>query len=469
MLSNSYSFNTELSVLSTNNLSLDSDHALNANLRLLAQRVKFKAQFLSQANDFSIPEKPKKIDSIKSKTLKVEDNKFLSSHSQDTLSDLYNYKESVFKEIPLLVLSVEQFGTLEVIEDYLLNKLASKEDTYSFGNQAYKNYHKFGDQIQDFIQDRLENNEFEENEDDGQLKSSSLEDEANLNNTGDSLGNLIKSSLIKPRKIPGINTIGGSLNNIGSGNNGSDLGHLLLQKSESLKTKSETMNKMIYREDRKKWVDKFTGKDINFKKYLEVKFYKNNEEIDKTKTIYEIFCRFRNNNEPYNHCMDDQFIIAYKLFTKKQDFCSYGRQSFIKESIKPNNPISLDYKQILQNLIIKIKDIESLLVDEDVTSIIQVMILINELKDLDKKLISFATPFNQLLIELKNKPELSTIIDHFKREKDDKLIIYEPIIDDNSLRNLKISLILNKSFNVNNVFFIIYFFLLRILLLSLLV
>ena len=76
ILSNSYSFDTELSVVSTNNLSLDSDHALNADLRLLAQRVKFKAQFLPQSNDFSIPEKPKKFDSIKSKSFKVEDDKF---------------------------------------------------------------------------------------------------------------------------------------------------------------------------------------------------------------------------------------------------------------------------------------------------------------------------------------------------------------------------------------------------------
>ena len=454
MLSNSYSFNTEFSVLPTNNLSLDRDHALNADLRLLAQRVKFKAQFLPQVNEFSSPEKLKKIELSKSKSLKVEEDKFFS-YSQDTLRDIYHYKESIFKEIPLLVLSVEQFGTLEVIEDYLLNKLASKEDAN--GNKGYRKYNKFEDQMQDFIKEKLENNEFEENKDESQLESSSLEDEANLsasNSVATSLRNVIKSPVITKAGISKAKTagsgIGGSLNNIGSGNNNTDLGILPLQKSESLKLKSETMNKITYKQDRKRWVDRFTGKDINFKKYLDVKFYVNGEEIDKTKTIYEIFCRFRNNNKPYNHYMDDQFIIGYGIFAKKQDYFSYGQLFTAKESIRPNNSISLDYKQILQNMIVKIKDTESLLVDEDVTSILQVMILINELKDLDKKLLSFATPFNQLLIELKNKPELTSIVDTFKQEKEDKLLIYEPIIEDNSLLNQKISHSLNKAFNVKS-------------------
>ena len=47
--------------------------------------------------------------------------------------ELYSHKEDMLKYIPSLVLSVEQFGTLEVIEDYLLNKLSSKEDLHAFG------------------------------------------------------------------------------------------------------------------------------------------------------------------------------------------------------------------------------------------------------------------------------------------------------------------------------------------------
>lgn len=42
--------------------------------------------------------------------------------------ELFENKERVFKEIPSLMLAVELFGTFEVIEDYLLNKLTGKED-----------------------------------------------------------------------------------------------------------------------------------------------------------------------------------------------------------------------------------------------------------------------------------------------------------------------------------------------------
>lgn len=41
---------------------------------------------------------------------------------------MYETKERIFKEVPYLMLAVELFGTFEVIEDYLLNRLAGKED-----------------------------------------------------------------------------------------------------------------------------------------------------------------------------------------------------------------------------------------------------------------------------------------------------------------------------------------------------
>ena len=476
MLSNSYSFNTEFSTIPINTQALDRDHVLTTDLRFLSQRVKFKAQFIPQANDINSPERLKKANLSKSKSLKIEDNKcFGGGTSQDAPYDIYNYKESIFKETPFLVLSVEQFGTLEVIEEYLLNKFSSKEEIYPFGGgsgyQGYKKSsksNKFEDQMQEIIKERLDNNEFNENEDDEQLDAGSLEEEIILSNA---LGNIIKSPVIKSNntytskeKTSGNSTIGGLNGNI------SGLGNLPLQKSESIKLKGDIMNKIVFKQDKKRWIDKFTGKDVNFKKHLEVKFYKNGEEIDKTKTIYEIFCRFRNNNKPYNHYMDDQFIIEYKLFlVKKTDFSYYEQFTTKETNESSNNSISLDHKRILQNIITKIKNIEYFLSDEHITSIIQVMILINELKELDKKLLSFASPFNQLLIELKKNPALSNIVDMFKREKENKLIIYQPIIDDNLVRNSKISLTLNRAFNVIALYSIILNLLLRILSLLLLV
>lgn len=67
---------------------------------------------------------------------------------------------------------------------------------------------------------------------------------------------------------------------------------LSLQKSVSaLKSKSESKSKA----DKQKWIDKFTGKDLNFKKYLEIKFYINGKEIPKEKTIFELFYKYKPN------------------------------------------------------------------------------------------------------------------------------------------------------------------------------
>jgi len=96
-------------------------------LRFLAQRVKFKAQYSSESKS----ERKKSLGTpelLKNKSTKIDEEKKIFPTSLETQTELYYYKDSIFKEVPLLALSVEQFGTLEVIEDYLLNKLNSKED-----------------------------------------------------------------------------------------------------------------------------------------------------------------------------------------------------------------------------------------------------------------------------------------------------------------------------------------------------
>jgi len=68
-------------------------------------------------------------------------------------------------------------------------------------------------------------------------------------------------------------------------------GALSLQKSHShMKTKYESK---FIKNDKKKWVDRLTGKEINFKKYLELKFYIGDEEVNKTNTVYEIFSKHK--------------------------------------------------------------------------------------------------------------------------------------------------------------------------------
>eukprot|EP00330_Aristerostoma_sp_ATCC50986_P003206 CAMPEP_0114578930 /NCGR_PEP_ID=MMETSP0125-20121206/3401_1 /TAXON_ID=485358 ORGANISM="Aristerostoma sp., Strain ATCC 50986" /NCGR_SAMPLE_ID=MMETSP0125 /ASSEMBLY_ACC=CAM_ASM_000245 /LENGTH=85 /DNA_ID=CAMNT_0001769355 /DNA_START=3087 /DNA_END=3347 /DNA_ORIENTATION=+ len=77
--------------------------------------------------------------------------------ASDSQMELFMFKEQLFKELPLLVLSVEQFGTLEVIEDYLLNKLNSKEDLAS-GMLGRKDIH-------DYIREKFEANQDKDSDD----------------------------------------------------------------------------------------------------------------------------------------------------------------------------------------------------------------------------------------------------------------------------------------------------------------
>lgn len=93
-------------------------------LKFLSQRVRFKVRF---------NENPEFPGLTKSKSAHAKDKyspfggfgyKPYSKESKDILE----FKESLLKEIPLLVLSIEQFGTLEIIEDFLLNKITGKND-----------------------------------------------------------------------------------------------------------------------------------------------------------------------------------------------------------------------------------------------------------------------------------------------------------------------------------------------------
>ncbi len=63
------------------------------------------------------------INSIKMQNIREMEQGFLSQQQ-----GLFDYKVKFFTEIPVFVMSLEQFGTLESIEEYLLNKLEGKGD-----------------------------------------------------------------------------------------------------------------------------------------------------------------------------------------------------------------------------------------------------------------------------------------------------------------------------------------------------
>lgn len=78
----------------------------------MSQRCRFKARFIQGDEEKNI-------------SASIEDLEKLES------------KKKVFKEVPVLMLSVEQFGTFEVIEDYLLNKFNGKEDINPFTQKKF--------------------------------------------------------------------------------------------------------------------------------------------------------------------------------------------------------------------------------------------------------------------------------------------------------------------------------------------
>jgi len=98
-------------------------------MKFLSQRIRFKVRFNENFESLFLS---------KSKSAHIKEKNGCSSifesnnHNKGNFSkesrDILEFKESLLKEIPLLVLSIEQFGTLEIIEDFLLNKITGKND-----------------------------------------------------------------------------------------------------------------------------------------------------------------------------------------------------------------------------------------------------------------------------------------------------------------------------------------------------
>ena len=100
-------------------------------MKFLSQRVRFKVRF-NENQEFG--NNNKSLFLIKSKSTHIKDKNLNNNIEQNNKNyskesrDILEFKESLLKEIPLLVLSIEQFGTLEIIEDFLLNKITGKND-----------------------------------------------------------------------------------------------------------------------------------------------------------------------------------------------------------------------------------------------------------------------------------------------------------------------------------------------------
>jgi len=407
--------NSDLFSLSTARSLQEYESTLSSDLRFLAQRIRFKAQYCSETK---VAEKRKSglvlPNLSKGKSLKPEEDKKMFPSSLETQNELFTYKDSVFKEVPLLALSVEQFGTLEVIEDYLLNKLNSKEDLAGG---------LFGRNFNEFVQEKYEsnNNDQEEEDDDQESEQTdnSIEDPNLPKNAG-----INKVPITNPKsKSPGAFT---------------------LQKSHSTtKTKHEAK---FVKNERRRWVDRLTGKEVNFKKYLELKFYINDEEVDKNKSIYEIFSKHRSKNNPAGTLRfggTEDVIVEYKLALKKVDGFEFASPG--KDQYKQMNLLCLDHKSILQNMISQIASLDLKTNDPTVREIIQMIAFIHQLVDIDKRILSPATMFNASLIDLESNYGLGSLIQSYKAES--ALLTRKDIVTPEEFVNKKISAMTYKYVN----------------------
>jgi len=199
--------------------------------------------------------------------------------------------------------------------------------------------------------------------------------------------------------------------------------------------------------EKRRWVDRLTGKEVNFKKYLELKFFINDEEVDKTKSIYEIFTKRRSQLNPNGGLRFggvEDVIIEYKLVPKKVDgfeFTSSG-----KDQYKQMNLLCLDHKSILQNMISEIASLDLKTSDTTVKEIIQMMSFIHQLVDFDKRVLSPASMFNALLIDLKVNYGLEVLVESYRSES--ALLNRKDIVTPDEFVNKKISALAYKYVNV---------------------
>ena len=77
--------------------------------------------------------------------------------------------------------------------------------------------------------------------------------------------------------------------------------------------------------------------------------------------------------------------------------------------------VCLDHRSVLQNLVNKISSLNFKTTDTSVQEIIKTITFIHELVDLDKKILSPATVFNTLLIDLTTSSGFEQLITAYKK------------------------------------------------------
>ena len=115
-----------------------------------------------------------------------------------------------------------------------------------------------------------------------------------------------------------------------------------------------------------------------------------------------------------------------------------------KEEKSTIRSLCMDERQIIQNLINKIRGLELGVSDTNLTLIVKFLLFVSELRQIDSQIGSKSSPFAGLLVELSNKHGLKKSIELFKSKARENELVQEPILPQKVLENTKLSALLDK-------------------------
>lgn len=103
---------------------------------------------------------------------------------------------------------------------------------------------------------------------------------------------------------------------------------------------------------------------------------------------------------------------------------------------------------MIQNLINKLKDVDLGVNDDNLTSVVQLLVFLNDLRHIDAQLTSKSSLFAPALVDLSNKHGMQKCIEHYLESSlKSGLLPGELMLANKDLENLKLSSLLDKTVN----------------------
>lgn len=134
--------------------------------------------------------------------------------------------------------------------------------------------------------------------------------------------------------------------------------------------------------------------------------------------------------------------IEYKL-CMKQDVQS-AQDNPSSEERASIRSLCMDEKQIIYNLINKVKGLDLGVSDANLTLIVKFLLFVSELRQIEPHFRSKSSPFSRLLMELSNKHGLQKSIESYRSSFNGNGLTQEAILPQKALENTKLSALLDK-------------------------